>query len=85
MGALLTRGGAILSVGWNTQHRHAEIETTRNVDCRKATIYVYRETKINTIGMARPCEKCYDWLVELGVKRVFYTIPEEPYWKMERL
>lgn len=36
-------------------------------------IFVYRETKTNGLGMARPCEICTLALKAFGIKHIFYS------------
>jgi deoxycytidylate deaminase len=49
------------------------------------SIYVYREMKNGRPALARPCEHCLSILEEVGIRKIYYTIPNKPYWKMEYL
>lgn len=67
---------------------HAEIRAIMNCneyDLRDSVAYVYRETKDGNPALARPCNYCYSMLQSIGVKRIYYSISEFPYWKMEDL
>jgi deoxycytidylate deaminase len=100
MGCVLVDHSTPISVGFNKkkffskwcvppkESIHAEMEALRTSgkDClRGANIFVYRERKNGSLGMARPCENCMEKLKEFGVRKVFYTIDEFPYWKMEKI
>lgn len=55
---------------------HAEISAMSRVSAenlRGSTIYVARRRKCNTHGLSLPCPRCYEALVDAGVKRVVYT------------
>lgn len=75
----------------NTSSRksiHAEIRAVINCgreNLNGASVYVYRQTKNGKPALARPCNYCYNYLKNMGVKRIYYTIAEYPYWKMETL
>lgn len=86
VGAVLERGGRILSVACNTPgsasngrwrySRHAESNLLTNKDARGATAYVYRAHGITGAPLlARPCAVCYGRLAEAGVRRCYYTTP----------
>lgn len=40
---------------------------------RGATLYVARVTKSGRYGMARPCNKCAELLIEAGITKICYT------------
>lgn len=55
---------------------HAEeVVLSRAGDPRGATIYVARLTKSGSMGMAKPCERCQQLLLENGVCTVVFTEP----------
>lgn len=67
---------------------HAEIRCVLHLgdeDLRGSTIYVYREYKNGHPALARPCKLCMGVLEEVGVKEVFYSTGEYPYYKRERI
>lgn len=90
VGAVLTYRGRFLSGGCNNAHRthpeaknatrvlHAEADAIVGLDRRRfvgATCWVYRERKDGTVGMAKPCATCHNFLAVLGVKVAIYTDP----------
>ena len=66
---------------------HAEIRAIMNCgfEVTGCDIYIYREHKDAVPALARPCEMCYNILKDYGIKRIFYTINEYPYYKVERI
>lgn len=68
---IVTRGGAIVAVGWNNGHRHAEKHALSQLwDTRNLTLYSFRFRRDGRWGMAKPCYRCQELLH--GVK-VYYT------------
>lgn len=76
IGAVLVRGGSVLSVAanycrtWamvNLDH-HAEARALRGVNAKGATIYIAREGR----RMARPCACCMKEIRQKGVAKVVY-------------
>lgn len=45
----------------------------RKYDLRNATVYIYREHKDGSLGMARPCERCMSMIKKCGIKTIKYT------------
>lgn len=67
---------------------HAEISCLINSPISKiyhSDIYVYREFTNGNPALARPCEMCMKVLKQYGVRRIFYTINEYPFWKVEEV
>lgn len=67
---------------------HAEINAIIHSnldDLSDAEIYVYRENKRGEISMSRPCENCLAILKKLGVKKMYYTTNEYPYFVEEKI
>ena len=66
---------------------HAEISAIRNVKNREllkgSEIFVFRESKAGTPMISRPCGLCTQVMYEHGIKKVWYTVSEFPYWKCE--
>lgn len=94
-GAVITKGGRLLSVGVNRERNnprfegefpleklseHAEMAALRLLggEAKGAKIYVSRwmwrqgEDEDRT-GLSRPCNNCYEALVEAGIKEIVYT------------
>lgn len=89
VGAVLVRGGSLISTGFNRYRNHPmyvgaggvsyhaeEVALMRAGDSRGSTIYVARITKSGVIGMAKPCQSCHEMLLEYGVRAVVYSSPE---------
>lgn len=71
------------------QSLHAERDAISKLDksvLKGASIFVYREHNVNKTPMlAKPCDQCW-WLIEeIGIKRIYFTIPEKPYYEMVKL
>lgn len=55
-------------------HVHAEIDALRKIkNPRGATIYVARVNKRGQTRLSRPCDRCYQAIVDAGVGRIVYT------------
>lgn len=90
-GAIIVKGGRIISTGINKirnhpdvfgesteikkhSHIHAEIDAMRKVsDLRNAKIYVARINNNGKTGLSRPCDNCYNSILEAGITRIVYT------------
>lgn len=66
---------------------HAEMIALINAgyDINGCDIWIYREYFDNTPALARPCDVCYNQLRMHGIKKIYYTVPEYPYWKCEKI
>lgn len=72
---------------------HAEVNCCLHLSDEQtdnSVIYVYREAKKspNSLyypALARPCVFCMEVLKSKGIKKVFYSISEEPYFSWERI
>ena len=67
---------------------HAEIRAVINggkFDLNGGTIFIYRETKKGMPAYARPCENCLTFLKECGIRKVYYTTNELPFFAMEKI
>lgn len=86
MGCVITKGNRVLGTGFNTTkthtkspHRfksiHAEFMATlsANYDIKGATVYVFREQRDGKWAMAKPCQDCWAFLMECGIKKVVYS------------
>jgi deoxycytidylate deaminase len=64
---------------------HAELDCMdRDIAYSKGDLYVYRELD-GIPAMARPCNHCMKFIREVGIEKIYYTIPHEPYWEEEEL
>lgn len=90
IGAVICDKSKILGIGFN-RHKthpkapnkykflHAEVDACLGIKenlLDRATIYVYREKKDGTIGMAKPCVTCHGFLSAVGVKTMVYSTNE---------
>jgi deoxycytidylate deaminase len=69
---------------------HIKLSIHAEIDCiMKAKygeeIYVYREDRNGNPALSRPCENCRKELKNAGIEKIFYSIPNYPFWKMEYL
>lgn len=74
--AILTRGGAIVSIGVNVGWEHAEAAALRQLwpDHRHGlTLWSYRVTKGGRLSTAKPCVPCQELLRANGIRRVRYS------------
>ena len=97
VGCVLVLHGNPISVGFNYLKSHprftsldsacihAEISAimSADTDLIGATAFIYRERKDGTLGLARPCNRCYRELWAVGVKRIYYSTYEG--YAMEKL
>jgi deoxycytidylate deaminase len=90
VGAVLVRGGSVISTGYNRYRNHPAQVNLEGIsyhaeeacimkagDPHGATIYVARITKSGLLGMAKPCVRCQELLLSNGVRAVVYTTPTE--------
>jgi deoxycytidylate deaminase len=94
VGAALVRGNRIIGLasnktgcspagGWS---RHAEIRACINRNAFGASVYVSRvHGHSGTPLLAKPCRVCQAWLTTIGVRRVYFSVAEPPYWEEMRL
>lgn len=57
---------------------HAEMDIISkiqhlDIDFKNVEIYIYRQMANGTSGMARPCPSCLKALVDLGIKKIYYS------------
>lgn len=97
LGAVIVVNGKPVSVGYNHYKSHPEarysgihaeihaIKTTGKNKIKGSSIFVYRKTKDGKLAIAKPCEDCMKNLADFGIKWVFYTTNEYPYFEVIRL
>lgn len=76
---MITRGGAIVAFGTNHDGTHAEVAALNNLwpDQRLGTRAIsIRLRRSDTLGMAKPCLACQEYMRKNGVKSVMYTDSE---------
>lgn len=89
VGAVLVRGGRLLSVGFNRYRNdpsqvdlagvsyHAEAVAIRKAGFTEgATLYVARVTRSGDLGSAKPCARCQRLIAHHGVHTVVWTTPD---------
>lgn len=65
------------------ESRHAERDATSKLDrdeLKGATVYIGREFKDGGYALAAPCPCCLSLLNDMKVKRIIFSIAEEPYY-----
>ena len=96
MGAVIVKGSRILGMGVNSSKTHPKsngrfktvhaehqaIISCGLADLNNAVIYVYRETKDKHPAMAKPCDACSSLLKSLGIKKVFYSKKDFPFYDL---
>lgn len=101
MGAVLFKGKSILSFGCNIINKthplhkdaimsiHAElnciIKRRHYNDIKGCSIIVYRETSDGKPALAKPCKNCENIIKMFEIKKIYYTIPTEPYYEIIKL
>ena len=67
---------------------HAEMDCVKNIskdDLVGSTMYVYRESLVGDVAMARPCSDCMGYLISHGVGTIFYSTSTPPYFRKENI
>ena len=97
LGAVLVVNGKPVSAGHNQIKTHPEakwtglhaeiqaIKTYGKDSAKGSSIFVYRERKDHSVALAKPCSDCMNALKQFGVKWVFYTTDEYPYFEMIKI
>lgn len=91
--ALVVKSGRLLSIGanrWRCPTKileagmtyHAEVQALKGVSAdqaRGATLYVARRGRNGKPSMARPCDACWQHIVDHSIRQVVYTTWEDGY------
>lgn len=93
LGAILTDGTLPLSVGVNSYkthprlakytafpHLHAESQAILRYGesrCKGLSLVVVRVKKDLSMGQARPCDVCRQFMLDIGIKMCYYSIDDE--------
>lgn len=97
LGAVLVVKGKPISVGHNQYKTHPEakytglhaeiqaIKSSGKERIKGSSIFVYREKKDGSLGISKPCKDCMRQLKEFGVRWVFFTIEEYPYFEIIKI
>lgn len=95
LGCVIVKKNRVLGVGYNklkthtkSNHifkaHHAEFDAIIGMDnenLRGTVLYVSRIKKTGDYGLAKPCTTCQEMIAHTGIKGVWYSIDESPYWK----
>ncbi len=96
LGCVIAKGSSVLGVGYNVlkthpkspspyRQIHAEFMAYVNAGGKVegATAYIYRQHKNGQAAVAKPCQSCWNFLTEMGIKNVVYSF--EGHYKKERM
>ena len=86
VGAVIFKGSALISTGFNKHKTHPEclcftqhaefnalLRCKQRDDLHNLTMYVARLTRTDYISYSRPCSNCQIVIAEAGLKRVYYS------------
>jgi deoxycytidylate deaminase len=45
----------------------------RGIDISGSELFIYRERKDGSLGMARPCQSCMKLIKQCGIKKIYYS------------
>lgn len=92
LGAVIVKGGRILSTGYNkirpsavlhTETLHAEasailklLKENRIHDLAGSDLYVTRFTAGGAVGLSKPCPACWELARSVGISKIHYTTNE---------
>jgi deoxycytidylate deaminase len=97
LGAVLVVNGHPISVGYNQGKSHpdgrfkglhaevAAMKTSGKTKIKGSSMFVYRQKRNGSVGGSHPCVDCMKRLKEFGVKLIYYSTEEYPYWEVESL
>jgi len=72
--AMVFKGGAVISVANNTEHRHAEVAALGKVAHYKDMILLsVRVGKNGELRMARPCGDCLAYIKSRGIRTILFS------------
>jgi len=89
-GAVIVKGGRVMSIGHNKWRNHpdiieedkikqvcsvhAEVDAiSRVADTRNAVIYIARVNNGGLPVMSRPCDNCYESILNAGITKIIHT------------
>lgn len=65
---------------------HAELaallQVRHTIDVKGLDIFVYRQRHDGSFGLALPCACCTILLKQYGIRRIYYTTSEYPFWSV---
>ncbi len=73
-GAIVLKGGAIQSMGYNFNDTHAEVHALKKLwpSKRAGTTVFNLRFAVNSISNSRPCDSCMDYMVQNSVKNIWF-------------
>ena len=45
----------------------------KDIDFKNVDIYIFRSYKNGNLGLARPCESCFNLIKDLGIRNIYYS------------
>lgn len=99
LGSVLVYKNRVVSVGFNKlrtnpnsntnfKTTHAEFDAVFGNDLnitKGSVLYVWRSKKNGEPGMSRPCQFCQQLIKAAGIKGVFYSTEDKPFWRYEKV
>jgi len=60
---------------------HAEVDAIIKAkkDLKGSSMLVVRTNRFNQFRMAKPCADCFKYIINVGIRRVFYSVDHYPY------
>lgn len=98
VGAVIAKGSRILGAGSNDMHKthpksmsstkcihaeHAALINSGPSDLIDAVAYVSRITRDGATAIAKPCSSCRKLLFNAGIRKVFYSVSDFPFWEVD--
>ncbi len=59
--------------------KHAELDcllslvNRKDIDFRRVSLYIYRQYRSGELGVARPCDSCFNLIKDLGIRHIYYS------------
>jgi pyrimidine deaminase RibD-like protein len=75
-GVVVTRGGAVVAIGYNHCETHAEYHALSKLwpsERRGLTLWSVRISNSGKLNMARPCPTCMELLKKSGIRKVYFS------------
>lgn len=99
LGSVLVYKNRVVSVGFNKlrtnpnsntnfKTTHAEFDAVFGNDLsttKGSVLYVWRSKKNGEPGMSKPCQFCQQLIKAAGIKGVFYSTEDKPFWRFEKV
>jgi len=72
----LTKGGNIVSVGWNLERTHAEVSALGKIwpsEREGLCLWSFRVGRSGKLAMAKPCSKCQKIIQQSGISSIRFS------------